>query len=133
MLDPATTQGDTKNKASGNTVTKEITSVAEWNSECGSSSRRLCAVWFGDKSTSDENLWETQKQTWNNVQQSLISSGNSAVQAYNFVMINARCQSAFIESVFGLGIMNYNIPTVAIMSPAKKRYALFTGSITQEV
>ena len=140
MLDQVTqakqdkgTTSTNKGKSAGNTVTKEISSLADWNAVCGNNSRKLCAVWFGEKSSTDGNMWDSQVQTWNNVQKSLISSGNTAVQAYNFVILDARCQSSFIESIFGLTTMNYNIPTIVVLSPVKSRYAVYSGSITQEV
>ena len=123
----------------------EINSQEEWDEDCGEGFRGLCAIFVGDKSTlsndstgnSDNyNHWTSNVQMWDSVRASVQrdSGDMSALQAFKFVSIDGRCQYEYLEAFFGLSSsILYDIPTVLVYAPVKQRYAMYKGSMQNEV
>ena len=144
--------GDPSSDTTTNNTPKELIEIsndADWERECGVSSgyRGLCAIGVFDKYTAITSTSTTNTNTNTNIDtsrdwyanidtyQSIVntmtrdtSTTNTALSAFKFVYLDGNCQGTFIESLFGISGIYYNIPTIIVYSPSKKRYALYTPS-----
>lgn len=97
--------------ASVDVVTVETPS--DWNTNCASRFRGICAVAFLSKNSDDKKL------IFESVAKEIGKSG-----AFHFVTIDGTCQRSFAEK---FEVFSGDLPSVVAYSAAKNRYAVFRG------
>ncbi|TDH74231.1 hypothetical protein CCR75_001479 [Bremia lactucae] len=93
------------------------------------SGNKICAIGFFEDHIETLRDSESRLTKWYTTLVHVAAQSKKNKEPFHFMWVNGKCQMAFAEA-FGIGI--YQMPTLAVYSPSKHRYATNVGLFDEE-
>ncbi|KAG7379438.1 hypothetical protein PHYPSEUDO_008582 [Phytophthora pseudosyringae] len=94
---------------------------------CGGN--KICAIGFFEDHLDTLKDPESRLAKWWTTFAHVVAQSKQSREPFHFMWVNGKCQKAFAEA-FGVGL--FQMPTLAVYSPSKKRYATNVGIFDEE-
>ncbi|KAJ8566554.1 hypothetical protein ON010_g6573 [Phytophthora cinnamomi] len=103
--------------------------MTKQNMEDLCSGNKICAIGFFEDHVDTLSDPESRLAKWRTTFAHVAAQSKQHREPFHFMWVNGKCQKDFAEA-FGVGL--FQMPTVAVYSPAKQRYATNVGLFDEE-